>query len=244
MNSSKWFLVSRPKKEAEYRLFCFPYAGGSATVYNAWNDLLPDHVELVAIQPPGRANRWNEKLHTSVKEMVDDLISAIPAWLDRPYMIYGHSLGSAVAFETLHALEQRKLRLPLRFFAGARRAPHCPPRIPPIHDYPLEEFKSEVKKLNGTPDSILENPDIMEIFVPVLRTDLKAAYAYHRAPSSKINCEVSIFGGAGDDKVVQEDLIGWQEHFSTTMDMHIFDGGHFFLEDNKKMVVERICHSI
>lgn len=244
MNDSKWFQVSRPKKEKDYRLFCFPYAGGSAAVYSTWNDFLPDNVELVAIQPPGRANRWSEKLHASVTEMVDDLVHAIPAWLDRPYMIYGHSLGSSVAFEMLHALEQKKLRLPERFFAGARRAPHYPPRTAPIHEYPLEEFKSEIKKLNGTPDSILNDPDMMEILVPVLRKDFKAAYTYHRDPFSKIDCKVSIFGGAADNTVAQEDLLGWQEHFATTMDMYIVDGDHFFLDDNTKVIVDRICDGI
>ena len=132
MQKSKWFLIRKPKPDAAFRLFCFPYAGGSAASYAAWDDLLPDSIELVAIQPPGRANRMDEDLLTSVGQMAQHVAEAIPPLLDRPYMIYGHSLGSAVSFELLHALKERELPLPFKYICGARRAPQNAPRIPPI----------------------------------------------------------------------------------------------------------------
>ena len=244
IRTSKWFLVTRHKPSAKYRLFCFPYAGGSATAFMEWEDLLPDDVELVAIQPPGRADRMNEGLLTSVGEMAQQIVRAIPPLLDRSYLIYGHSLGSVVSFELLHALKIRNLPLPQRFFCGARRAPHTASRIPPIHDYPLEEFKSELKGLNGTPSVVLDNADLMEIFVPILRTDFKAAYMYRREPVEKLECEVSVFCGSRDDKVIPEDMLGWQDHFMRQADFRIFDGGHFFMNDNKASVVNAILESI
>lgn len=244
LRTSKWFLITKPKPRAKYRLFCFPYAGGSATAYLGWEHLLPDDIELVAIQPPGRANRLNENLLTSVHEMAEEIASVIPPWLDRPYFMYGHSLGSVVSFELLHLLKARNLPLPKRFFCGARRAPHAPPRIAPIHDYPLDKFKLELKSLNGTPDVVLENSDLMEIFVPILRTDFKAAYVYHRDPNVKLECEVSAFCGSRDDKVIVEDMVGWQDHFHKPMDFRVFDGGHFFMDDGKALVVGAICESV
>ncbi|MBL8299384.1 MAG: thioesterase [Rhodanobacteraceae bacterium] len=242
--SSKWFLVTKPKPDAKYRLFCFPYAGGSATAYLAWEELLPDNVELVAIQLPGRANRLNEGLLTSVHEMAQAVVDVIPPWLDRPYFIYGHSLGSVVSFELLHALKSRGLPPPLRYFCAARRAPHAPPRIAPIHDYPLDRFKQELKSLNGTPDLVLENADLMGIFVPILRTDFKAAYVYHRDPGEKLDCEVSAFCGSNDDKVIMSDMVGWQDHFHPPVDFRVFDGGHFFMDERKALVVGAICESL
>ncbi|MFZ6658978.1 thioesterase II family protein [Undibacterium sp. TJN19] len=244
MHASKWFLITRPKPKAQYRLFCFPYAGGSATAYMAWEDLLPDNIELVAIQPPGRANRLSEGLLTSVDDMAGQIARFIPQWLDRPYMMYGHSLGAAVSFELLHVLKEKNLPMPFRYFCGARRAPHYSPRIPPIHNYPLDKFKSELKSLNGTPEIILNNADLMEIFVPILRTDFKAAYIYHRAPDVKLDCAVSIFGGALDDKVTKEDLVGWQDHFQKKADFRVFDGGHFFMDENKDLVLNAICEGM
>jgi len=242
--SSKWFLVVKPRPQAEFRLFCFPYAGGSATAYSAWAELLPDNVELVAIQPPGRANRLGEALLTSVHDMADGVADAIGPWLDRPYMIYGHSLGSIVSFELLHSLRARGLPLPFRYFCGARRAPHVPPRIAPIHNYPLEEFKAELRTLNGTPEIILNNADLMDIFVPILRTDFKAAYNYRREPAIKLECEVSVFNGAQDDKVLEEDMLGWQAHFARKVDFRTFPGGHFFMDENRSAVLDVICASV
>jgi len=241
---SKWFLISRPKPLARYRLFCFPYAGGSASAFLPWEDLLPAHIELVAIQPPGRANRLDESLLTSVVEIAEQLARAIPPLLDRPYLTYGHSMGSIVSFELLHLLKASSLPLPRRYFGAARQAPQVPRRIAPFYDYPLEEFKTELKRFGGTPDAVLENADLMEMLVPMLRTELRAAYAYRREPGEKLECDVSIFGGALDEIVLPQELPGWQEHFLKRMDFRLFEGSHFFMEDNKELVVGAICESI
>lgn len=244
IHRSKWFLISRPKPLARYRLFCFPYAGGSASAFLPWEDLLPPQIELVAIQAPGRANRLDESLLTSVAELAERLVGAIPPMLDRPYVTYGHSMGSIVSFELLHLLKQRGLPLPRRYFAAARQAPHIPRRIAPFYDYPLKEFITELKRFGGTPDAVLENAELMEMLVPMLRTELRAAYAYHRDPVVKLECDVSVMGGARDEIVLPEELPGWQEHFQERMDFRLFDSGHFFMEDNKEQVVSVICESI
>lgn len=240
MQKSKWFLIRKPKPDAAFRLFCFPYAGGSAASYAAWDDLLPDSIELVAIQPPGRANRMDEDLLTSVGQMAQHVAEAIPPLLDRPYMIYGHSLGSAVSFELLHALKERELPLPFKHICGARRAPQNAPRIPPIHDYPLEKFKTELRESYGTPEIVLNSAELMEIFAPILRTDFKAAYTYLRKPAFKFDVDVAVFGGARDDKVLMEDMAGWQEHFVKPVDFKVFEGGHMFLDTNRELVVGAI----
>ena len=244
MHQSKWFLISRPKPLARYRLFCFPYAGGSASAFLPWEDLLPPQIELVAIQPPGRATRLDEGLLTSVVELAVQLAGAIPPMLDRPYLTYGHSMGSTVSFELLHLLKERSLPLPRRYFAAARQAPHIPRRIAPFYDYPLAEFMIELKRFGGTPDAVLQNAELMEMLVPMLRTELRAAYAYHRDPVVKLECPASVFGGARDEIVLPEELTGWQEHFLEKMDFRLFESGHFFLEDNKEQVVSAICESI
>jgi medium-chain acyl-[acyl-carrier-protein] hydrolase len=237
-------LVTRKKPHARYRLFCFPYGGGSASAYQPWEDLLPDDIELVAIRLPGHSGRLNESLLTSAAEMAESLMPAFVALLDRPYLVYGHSLGCIVAFELLHALQARQLPLPHHFFCAARRAPHAPPRIEPIHEYPLEQFKAELRRLNGTPEILLADASLMEFFVPILRTDLKAAYTYHREPDVKLRCSASAFCGFRDHVVEPEDMSGWREHFSEPPVFRIFEGGHFFLDDNRASVVEAICDRV
>lgn len=243
-HGSKWFVIRRPKPLARYRLFCFPYAGGSAAAFLSWEDLLPPQIELVAIQPPGRANRLDESLPGSVEEVAEQLVGAIQPMLDRPYLTYGHSMGSTVSFELLHLLKDRGLPLPRRFIAGARQAPHIPRRIAPFYEYPLDEFITWLGRFGGTPEVILNNTELMEMLAPTLRTELKAAYAYHRDPVARLECEVSVFGGARDEMVLPQELPSWQEHFIGRMDFRLFEGGHFFMEHDKEQVVSAICASI
>jgi len=241
---SKWFLISRPKPLARYRLFCFPYAGGSAAAFLPWEDLLPPQIELVTIQAPGRGSRLDESPLTSVVDLAGQLVGAIPPMLDRPYLTYGHSMGSAVSFELLHLLKAHGLPLPRRYFGAATQAPHIPRRIAPFYDYPREQFIAELKRFGGTPDAILENTELMEMLVPMLRTEFRAAYAYHRDPVVKLECAASIFGGARDEMVLPEELPAWQEHFLEQVDSRLFEGSHFFLEDNKEEVVSAVCESV
>jgi medium-chain acyl-[acyl-carrier-protein] hydrolase len=240
----KSLLVTRKKPHARYRLFCFPYSGGSAAVFQPWEELLPDDIELVAIRLPGHSGRMNEVPLTSVAEMADSLMPTITAWLDRPYLIYGHSLGAIVAFELLHALQAKRLPLPHHFFCAGRRAPHAPPRIEPIHDWPLERFVSELRRLNGTPEILLTNPSWIDLFIPILRTDLKAAYIYHREPDVKLECSASAFCGSRDLIVLHQDMAGWREHFSEPPVFRTFEGGHFFLDDSQASLVEAICDRV
>jgi len=244
IHRSKWFQISRPKPLAPYRLFCFPYAGGSPAAFLSWEKLLPPQVELVAIQAPGKGTRLDESPLTSVGQLAEQIAGAIVPMLDRPYLTYGHSMGSIVSFELLHILKGSNLPLPRRYFAAARQAPQRPRRIAPIHDYPPEEFKTELKRFGGTPDVILENTELMELLAPMLRTELRAAYAYHRDPGVKLACDVSVFGGARDELVPPEELPAWQEHFVQRVDFRIFAGSHFFMEDNKEQVVSAICESV
>ena len=234
-------LVTRKKPHARYRLFGFPYSGGSAAVFQPWEELLPDDIELVAVRLPGHTGRTNEAPLTSVAAMADSLMPSIAAWLDRPYLMYGHSLGAVVAFELLHMLQAKRLPLPLHFFCAGRRAPHAPPRVEPIHDWPLERFVSELRRLNGTPEILLTNPSWRELFLPILRTDLKAAYLYHREPHVKLECSASAFCGSRDLIVLHQDMAGWREHFSEPPVFRTFEGGHFFLDDSRAALVGAIC---
>src|SRR2546430_10624517 len=106
-NLSRWLMIPRPNPNASVRLFCFPYAGGNASIYTSWSRDLSANVELVAVQPPGRANRISEPPHSRMQDLIADLCPAIRALLGKPYILLGHSLGSHVAFELARELRRR-----------------------------------------------------------------------------------------------------------------------------------------
>src|SRR5262245_25134373 len=115
---SSWFVVPAPNPHARMRIFCFPYAAGNASTYASWPQFLSEDVELVAVQPPGRASRVRETAYQSMEAIIAGLTAVIEPWLDKPYVVFGHSLGSRVGFEFAHAARRSGWRLPQHFIAS------------------------------------------------------------------------------------------------------------------------------
>lgn len=239
MSQANWFLRPQPKPNANLRLICFPYAGGSASTYISWANHLPENVELIAVQPPGRSTRMFEPPYDEMSPLVDSLLVPFSNILDRPYIIYGHSLGSRVAFELMVQCQKAGLRLPAHFIASGSRAPFIPVREKQIYNLPELEFFSELEKLNGTPKEVLQNEELMKLCLPLLRADFKLADTYC-SPKTKINSPVTVLGGSNDEGISHDDLQSWEQLFNNSADVHIIPGDHFFVESNKSQVLQKV----
>ncbi|PCK09851.1 MAG: putative thioesterase [Alteromonadaceae bacterium] len=234
---SKWFFIAEPRPSAKARFFCFHYAGSNANVFSSWLSLIPEDIELVAVQLPGRGTRFGEDLHASMAPLMAGLLSDIPALLDKPYFVFGHSLGAAVACELLFQLQHRNKPGPLHFFASGRRSPSCEPLIPPLHDYPQERFEQALRSFNGTPEQLFKEPELMELFSPILRADFKLSYDWQREPGVKLQCKASVLGGEEDTLAPEHQLQAWQQHFEQTVDVKLFPGGHFFITEHQNLLL-------
>ncbi len=240
MLHSKWFITPQPKPEAELKILCFPYAGGNASTYLPWSKDLPEHVELIAVQLPGRANRLFEPAHSDMDSLVNEIMTLIPVVIDRNYILFGHSLGSRVAFEVMHQCKLKGLRMPKHFIASGSRAPDIPSRIEAFHHLPDDEFIQELAELNGTPKEILENEELMAICLPALRADFKVSDSHIHKADTVLDCHASLFTGREDSDISESDLTSWEKFFSKTIDRHSFAGDHFFIENNKGEVLKRL----
>ena len=60
--------------------------------------------------------------------------------------------------------------MPVRLFCPPAR-PHLPPPRPRFITYPTRNWQ-EVRLLQGTPEEVLSNEELMQIVLPVLRADL------------------------------------------------------------------------
>ena len=118
MNNSKWFVKPRPVQNPKLRLFCFPYAGGNAATFIPWKNYLPSWFELVAVHPPGRSNRMFEAPYHDMDALVADLLSHFRQLVDTPFIFFGHSLGSRVAYELAKRCQMAGLPLPQHFIAS------------------------------------------------------------------------------------------------------------------------------
>lgn len=243
MLNDNWFKIPRPVRNPKLRLFCFPYAGGSAITYFPWASQLNEDIELIAIQPPGRSNRMAEVAYRDMNLLVDDLAENIRSFLDVPFIFFGHSLGSRVAFELALRLKSKGLPTPTQFFASGSGAPHIAWKQKQIFDLPDEDFLIELKKLDGTPEEVLKNKDLMKLLLPLLRADFEMADT-HICKATKLACPIYVFAGYEDHEIQEKNLKAWEELTEHETDVQYVSGNHFFIEKNKTLVFKKLCNQI
>ncbi|MFT6195460.1 MAG: surfactin synthase thioesterase subunit [Cognaticolwellia sp.] len=240
MSQNKWFVIPKPNPTAKLRFFCFPYAGGSAATYIGWVNQLPENVEMVIVQPPGRGSRMFEPLYTQMDTLVSELACLIPSYLNKPFIFYGHSLGSRVAFELMNQLKKRQLPIPIHFIASGSKGPHNVSSKKPVYQLPESEFINELKQLSGTPIAVLENSELMELFLPLLRADFEIAYTYSYIGCAIFECPITVLGGDNDIEITHEHLASWEHFFKGKADVHLIVGNHFFIDSNKEAVLVHV----
>ncbi len=226
----EWFVCPTPKKNPLLRFVCFPHAGGNATTYRPWAEWLPEEVELLIVQPPGRSSRLLEAPIDCMAEIVEQLSSALLSQLCVPTVFFGHSLGAKTAYAFIHKLQDIGFQLPEHFIASGCRAPHLS-SSDPIHGLDDESFVNRLRNLNGTPEQILKDQELMNLLLPGLRADFKLAETFVRDYTNKLAVPTTVIGGTEDHYVPRRDLFAWQQHFSLAISLHEFKGGHFFFEE-------------
>src|SRR5215208_1692201 len=227
-----WLTVLKPQREATLRLFCFPYAGGGSTIFRQWAPYLPETIELYAVQFPGRESRMREPALTDLCTLVEELARAIMPFLDRPYAFFGHSMGALVAFELARRLSDERGPAPIHLLLSGRSAPQLPITDRAIYNLPEPEFIEEVRHLNGTRGEVLAHPDLKHIVLPLLRADFAVCQTYRYEPAPPLQCRITALGGLQDEWTTRESLDAWREQTSSTFNLRMFPGNHFFIEQS------------
>lgn len=246
---SPWFIKAKNCDNAQMQLFCFPYAGGNASTYLNWSAHLPDEIELIAVQPPGRANRVFEPAYTQMSDLIAELNREIMPLINKPFIFFGHSLGSRVAFELIRTFKKQGKPLPEHFIASGSKAPHDMLDRKVSYNLPDSEFTKTLATLEGTPKIILQNEELMELCLPLLRADFELSETYKLPPQEieSFDINTSVLGGVNDPDVSVESLEKWQELFTPPVKIHTFEGGHFFIDECKKdvlTIVNDILHKV
>ncbi len=239
-----WFAVPRPVLQPSLRLFCFPFAGGGARVYSTWPDHLPREVELCAVQLPGRERRFNESPYSRLTDLVRDLAPVLVPHTDVPYAFFGHSMGALVAFTLARELRRMNVPGPELLMVSGSRAPQRPDPDPPIHALPDDEFLLELRELNGTPEEVLRNDELLQLLLPVLRADFAACETYEYVPEAPLSCPIVAFGGIDDAEVPQEAVAAWSEQTTRACSLQMFPGDHFYLLDQSAVLLQEISRQL
>lgn len=227
---SRWFVRPQPKPQATARLFCFPFAGGSASLYRTWPTWLPADVELWAIELPGHARRMREPLVDRLDELVDAIATAIRPQLDRPYACFGHSMGALVGFELARTLRRQGHPLPRLLAVSGRKAPQIPLSEPPIHHLPQADFIAAIQKFGGTPQAILDDREMRDIVLPILRADFSVLDTYSYAHQPPLDCAIAAYAGRNDAEVSSEQLEAWKLQTCRAFSLELVAGDHFYIQ--------------
>ncbi|NEZ61090.1 thioesterase II family protein [Adonisia turfae] len=233
----KWIVCPQPKPSPKLRLLCFPHAGGSARVFYDWPELLPSAVEVCAVELPGRGKRLFETPYTDIISLLQILGPELVPFLDVPFACFGHSLGARIAFEFSRWSQQTVQLTPRHLWAAAARAPHLPPDREPIHDLPSADFILELQGYNGTPESVLKNPELMELMLPMLKADFSLLETYQYQPKAQLACPITCFWGEQDEIANHTDVAAWQQH-TNIFTFEAVPGDHFFA--NHPMFPQRL----
>ncbi|GAA1265567.1 hypothetical protein GCM10009677_17040 [Sphaerisporangium rubeum] len=226
---------------ARLRLFCFPYAGGGASVYRTWHEQLPEHIEVFAVQPPGRETRMAEKPFTRMADLVPPLADGLAPLLDKPYAVFGHSLGAGVAFELTRHLRRTGGELPVHLFVSGRQAPHLPSREERIHDMPDDVFLAGVRKLDGISPELFDHPELLELLLPLLRADFTMSEDHTYRPEHKLDMPITAFHGADDPTTREAEMAAWAAHTSAPFALRVLPGDHFFLRAEQRRLLSDIA---
>lgn len=229
-----WIICPSPNPQAKLRLFCFPYAGGGAWIFRDWATQLPASIEVCAIELPGRSTRMREPAFTNLADLLQNsaqnsLLAALLPALDKPFALFGHSLGGLISFELARLLRREYHLTPVHLFISGRRAPQIPDLDPPIHNLPEHQFLQKLRELNGTPEEILQNRELMQVVLPMLRADFALIETYTYQPESPLTCPITVFGGLQDTVVSLKALEGWRQQTLAQFVLHLVPGNHFFL---------------
>lgn len=223
------------------KLLCFPFAGTGASFFGPWMNALGPEIEVRPIQLPGRETRWDEQIFTRMEPLVQALVRELEKELEPPFALFGHSMGAWVSFEFARELRRQGRSLPNRLFISGARAPQIPDPNQPLHRKPDIELLKDIRRLNGVPDALLNQSDMLKLVVPVLRADLAVCETYHYRPEPPLNCAISVYGGAHDSRVPRGFLPGWRYHTIADFSIRIFPGDHFFLQTEQQALFRSIC---
>ncbi|MFC8848638.1 MULTISPECIES: thioesterase II family protein [unclassified Micromonospora] len=228
--ASAWWRTFRPAPAAPVRLACFPHAGGSASFYLPLARALAPEIEVLAAQYPGRQDRYREPVVTSLAELARRCFDALRPALDRPVVLFGHSMGALLAYEVALLVQDAGLPPPAHLVVSGRRAPSCY-RDDRFHRLPPAQLVAQIQVLRGTDEGVLSDPETLRLILPAVRGDYRAVETYRHDPDRRVPGPVTVLTGTDDPMVTADEANAWQRHASGPVDVRPMPGGHFFLAD-------------
>jgi medium-chain acyl-[acyl-carrier-protein] hydrolase len=225
---------------ATARLFCFAHAGGGAAFFRSWRAALAPSVDVRPVLLPGRERRFDDVPYRRMEHLLEPLCAALEPHLDRPYALFGHSMGAVIAYEVARRFSGGSRPDPICLLVSGRQGPRARSSRRLLWELPDDQFVTEVGRLGGTPPEVLEHPELLEMFLPALRADFELSETYQPLPGRRLTCPVVAYLGTDDSEVEHDGLLRWYEETTGDFTMRVFSGDHFYLRGGRADVLSAV----
>lgn len=219
-----------------FKVFCLPFAGGNKYSYRTFDQYARGLINLIHLEYPGRGMRAQEPLLDNIYDLAEDAFDQIQDQIDGPFALYGHSMGALVGYLVAKKLVQED-KPPCHLFLTGRRAPSIPEDEPAAHLLPKAEFIEKLKEFGGSPPDILNDPDLMEYFEPIIRADFKALDTYKYDQPANLQVPTTVVTGI-EEKITYEEAVAWEKETNAKFTARQFPGNHFFIYGQEMEIIK------
>ncbi len=243
VDPAAWLRTFHPPAADAVRLICLPHAGGAASFYHSLSQALAPEVATVAVQYPGRQDRYREPSCRSINDLADGVYAALRPSAGERLALFGHSMGAVVAYELAARMRAAGGPDPLALFVSGRRAPSCY-RAEAVHRLDDAGVVAQLRLLSGTETSLLDDPELLEVILPAVRDDYRAVETYRHDPATVLGCPITVLTGAHDPMTTLDEAQAWRSHTTARVEVKVYAGGHFFLAEHLTDVAELIRRTL
>lgn len=237
--------VVKSSLDPSYRIFCFPHGGGGVHSFRDWSEYLPEDIELICLDLPGRGKRSAEAAIRSMDVLVSMVTEALQAYSDRPFIFFGHSMGALVAYEVARSLEVADRPSPFHVVVSAHKSADVPADEPPMYGYTDDKLTDVIRILGMVPKDALANEVLLQDFIlPPLRADFELAETYDRNLPTPLKVAITAMGGVKDVVVNANDLDEWRRLTTSRFARTMFDGDHFYTHSMTAEVVSTVLSEV
>ena len=213
-------------------------------IFRNWPEQIPRSVAVCPVQLPGRVGRLREAPFTRLLPLIEAVSSAILPDLDRPFALFGHSMGALICFELARHLRREHGLEPAQIFVSAHRAPHLEELGQRVYDLPEPELIAFLRHISGTPKEVLEHPELMQLVIPIIRADFELIQTYEYRDEPPLDCPISALTGIEDPDVTVEQMTAWCHHTTGAFTVRTFPGDHFYLNSAQPLLLGALSQDL